>query len=127
MEILTRTYILYYWKICKMRDLLVCSLSGLIYVALILSTLFLDRNWTVVLFGLLGLLTLHDLLRRLRSNSFLPYLLRFTGLVLLYIEEDSRFVRAILLARSVRNVILARQLFPSIQLQNYLCYRYGRR
>jgi len=108
-----------------MRDLLVRSLSGLIYVALILSTLFLDRNWTVVLFGLLGLLTLHELLNLLRSKSFLPYLLLFTGFVLLYIEKDTIFVPAILIASCIFNVILAYQLFTSIQLKNNLLYRYG--
>ena len=108
-----------------MGDLLVRSLSGLIYVTLILSTLFLDRNWTVVLFGILGFLTLQELLTLLRSKSYLPHLLLFIGFVLLYIEKDSIFVPAILISTCIFNIILAYQLFASIQLKNNLLYRYG--
>ena len=125
METQIRTYILYYWKIYKMGELFVRSLSGLIYVALIVSTLFLDRNWTVILLGILSFLTLHELLNLLRSKNYLPYLLLIIGFVLLYIQKDTIFVPVLLIASCIFNAVLAYQLFASIPLKNNALYRYG--
>jgi len=108
-----------------MRDLLVRSLSGLFYVSLILSTLFIDRNWTIILFGILGFLTLRELLNLLKTKAYLSYLLLFFSFIFLYIEKDTIFVPVLLIASCIFNAVLAYQLFASIPLKNNSLYRYG--
>lgn len=125
MEILTRTYTSYYWKIYKMGDLLVRSLSGLLYVLLILSTLFIDRTWSLVIFGILGIITLREFLNLIQNKSYLPYLLLIISFMFLYIEKDTIFAPAMFIASCAFNVILAYHLFKSIQIKNSLLYQYS--
>lgn len=108
-----------------MRDLLVRSLSGLLYVSLILSTLFIGKSWILLLFALLGFLTLKEFLNLLQTRNYLPYLLLFLSFVFLYIEKDIIFVPVMLIASCVFNLILAYYLFASKQIKNNLLYRYG--
>lgn len=125
MEILTRTYTLYYWKTYKMGDLLVRSLSGILYVLLILSTLYIDRTWSLVLFGALGVITLREFLNLIQNKSYLPYLLLIISFVFLYNEKDTIFAPAMLIASCTFNIALAYHLFKSIQIKNSLFYQYG--
>lgn len=108
-----------------MRDLPVRALSGILYVSLILSTLFIDRNWTIVLFGILGILTLKEFLNLLQTKSFLSYVLLFISFVFLYIEKHTIFTPVMLLASCIFNLVLAYHLFASKQIKNNLFYTYG--
>lgn len=108
-----------------MRELLVRSLSGLLYVSLILSTLFLDRNWALLLFGGLGIITLREFLSLIKTKSYFPYILLFIGFVLLYIQEYTIFAPTILIASCIFNILLAYQLFKSKQPNYTITYQYG--
>lgn len=108
-----------------MKDLLVRSLSGLLYILLILSTLFLDGIWGLVLFGALGFITLQEFLNLIDNKSYLPYLLLFISFVLLYIQEYTIFVPIILIASCLFNSILAYTLFKSKQPKYTKPYQYG--
>lgn len=121
----TKTYTSYYWKTYKMRELLVRSLSGILYVSLILSTLFFGRNWALLLFGALGILTLNEFLNLLKNKSYLPYLLLFISFLLLYIQEYTIFAPIVLIASCIFNILLAYQLFKSKQPKYTIPYQYG--
>lgn len=101
------------------------SLSGLLYVLLILSTLFIDRTWSLVIFGILGIITLREFLNLIQNKSYLPYLLLIISFMFLYIEKDTIFAPAMFIASCAFNVILAYHLFKSIQIKNSLLYQYS--
>lgn len=115
-----------------MKDILVRSSSGLLYMCLILSTLFIDKTWALVIFAILGTLTLYELLNLIKLKSNLPYLLLFISFVFLYSEEYTIFapvifkaITLIVLASCVFNIVLAYQLFKSIKPKYNLLYQYG--
>src|SRR5690554_5306077 len=125
MEILTKTYTSYYWKTYRMGDLLVRSLSGILYVLLILSTLFIDRTWSLAIIGFLSIITLREFLNLIQNKSYLPYLLLIISFVFLYIEKDTIFAPVMLIASCIFNIVLAYHLFKSIQIKNSVLYQYG--
>lgn len=99
-----------------MRDLLVRSFSGLFYVLLILSTLFIDKIATLLIFGVLGVLSLREFLNLLGKVNqplhYLPlYFLLFFGLISLYNKESTIFAPLILIISCLFNVFIAYQLF----------------
>lgn len=108
-----------------MKDILARSLSGLLYVALILSTLFFGRNWALILFGALAILTLQEFLNLLKSKSYLPYALLFICFLLLYIQEYTIFAPIVLIASCIFSILLAYQLFKSKQPTYTVPYQYG--
>lgn len=108
-----------------MGDLLVRSLSGILYVLLILSTLFIDRTWSLAIIGFLSIITLREFLNLIQNKSYLPYLLLIISFVFLYIEKDAIFAPVMLIASCVFNIVLTYHLFKSIQVKNNLLYQYG--
>lgn len=108
-----------------MRNLLVRSLSGVLYVSLILSTLFFDRIWALLLFAILGTITLHEFLNLIKNKSYLPYLILFISLGLLYIQEYTIFASILLVVSCLFNTTLAYQLFKTKQPTYSIVYQYA--
>src|SRR5699024_4669881 len=99
-----------------MKDLLIRCLSGLLYISLIVSTLFIDKTLTLLIFGTLGALCLREFLNLLGNLSqplhyLTLYLLLFIGLISLYNQENSIFAPTLLIASCLFNLFIAYQLF----------------
>ena len=75
MEVAQKTYICYYWKISNMKENIVRLLSGLLYVSILVVSVFSSEFAFTTLFLLFGLICLRELQRLLRLSSILGYLL----------------------------------------------------
>ncbi len=58
-----------------MKELIVRGISGLLYISIILIALFASREWFLILFFVLGLITISEFLRLVRLKSILSYLI----------------------------------------------------
>lgn len=111
-----------------MKDLLVRSFSGLFYVLLILSTLFIGKVPSLIIFGALGVITLREFLNLIdkQGQSILYpalYFILFLGLISLYSRESTIFAPLILIISCIFNSFLAYQLFTSRELTYSLSYK----
>ncbi|MEZ4778377.1 MAG: phosphatidate cytidylyltransferase [Flavobacteriaceae bacterium] len=62
-----------------MKELIVRGISGALYITIIVFAMFASREWFLVLFFLLGILTLHEFQKLIHLKSYLSYLI-FAGL-----------------------------------------------
>lgn len=58
-----------------MKELLVRTISGILYIAIIITAMFASREWFMVLFLLLGMLTLNEFLQLVHLRSILAFIL----------------------------------------------------
>lgn len=56
-----------------MRELFVRSLSGLVYISIVIFTMFTSREWFVGLFFVLAFITLSEFLKLIHLSSYLAY------------------------------------------------------
>jgi len=56
-----------------MRELFVRSLSGLVYISIVIFTMFTSREWFIGLFFVLALITLSEFLKLIHLTSYLAY------------------------------------------------------
>lgn len=75
MGVARKTYICYFWKTYNMKELIVRTLSGVLYISIVIFTLFASHEWFIGLFFILALITLNEFLRIIKVKSFIPYLL----------------------------------------------------
>ncbi|MCB0458195.1 MAG: phosphatidate cytidylyltransferase [Flavobacteriaceae bacterium] len=62
-----------------MKELIVRGISGVLYITIIVFAMFASREWFLVLFFLLGVLTLHEFQKLVHLKSYFSYLI-FAGL-----------------------------------------------
>lgn len=58
-----------------MKELIVRGISGVLYITIIVFAMFASREWFLVLFFILGLLTLHEFQKLVHLNSYLSYVI----------------------------------------------------
>lgn len=63
-----------------MKELLVRGLSGAVYIAIVIASMFLSREWFMGLFIVLAIITLSEFLKLVRLKSYLSYALLFAGM-----------------------------------------------
>jgi len=83
MEVAQKTYICCYWKIYNMKELIVRSISGALYISIVIFSMFTSREWFMGLFFVLALITLNEFLKLVHLTSYLAYILLAAGLYFL--------------------------------------------
>ena len=112
MEVAQKTYICCFWKTYNMKEIILRAVSGVLYISIVILTLFTSHKWFIGLFLILGLITLYEFLRLFKLKNFLPYLFM---LILIYFfsykQIDIRIVYILLLCTLIVNIILLNDLF----------------
>lgn len=75
MEVAQKTYICCYWKTYKMKEILVRTISGALYISIIVFAMFTSREWFMGLFFVLAVITLSEYLKLVHLTSYLAYFL----------------------------------------------------
>ena len=105
MEVAQKTYICYYWKTYNMKEVIVRTLSGVLYISIVILSMFTSREWFMGLFFILGVITLHEFLKLVHLSgirSYVSYLLLAVALFFFSYKFDD-FI--IFLAFSVYQII----------------------
>lgn len=79
MEVAQKTYICCYWKTYNMKEILVRTLSGVLYISIIIFAMFTSREWFMGLFFVLAVITLSEYLKLVHLTSYLAYFLLALG------------------------------------------------
>jgi len=97
-----------------MKELLLRSVSGVLYISIVILTLFTSHKWFITLFLILGLIALFEFLRLIRFNSLVHYLFL---IILIYFfsyrEMEPVWVYLFLACTLIVNLILLIRLFIS--------------
>lgn len=83
MEVPQKTYIYYYWKIYNMKELLTRSLSGLLYVLILLASIFGSQYSFIGIFFIFGMLCVYEFHKLIHLKKRWLYL-TFTGFILAF-------------------------------------------
>jgi phosphatidate cytidylyltransferase len=75
MEVAQKTYICCYWKTYNMKEVIVRTISGVLYIAIVIFSMFTSREWFMGIFLLLAIITLSEFLKLVRLTSYLSYLI----------------------------------------------------
>ncbi len=111
MGVARKTYICYFWKTYNMKELIVRTLSGVLYISIVIFTLFASHEWFIGLFFILALITLNEFLRIIKVKSFIPYLLLAGTLFFFsYKEIDIVAIYILLIATIFVNLFLFREV-----------------
>ncbi len=77
MEVAQKTYICCFWKIYSMKENIIRGLSGIMYVSILVVSIFFSEFAFTTLFLLFGVICLRELQRLLHLKSYLGYFLLF--------------------------------------------------
>lgn len=66
-----------------MREVIVRSISGVLYILIVIFSMYTSREWFMALFFVLGILVLREFLRLVHLTSYLAYFLLAAGLFFL--------------------------------------------
>ena len=77
MEVAQKTYICCFWKIYSMKENIIRGLSGIMYVSILVVSIFFSEFAFTTLFLLFGVICLRELQRLLHLKSYLGYILLF--------------------------------------------------
>ena len=75
MEVAQKTYICCFWKICNMKESIIRGLSGVMYISILVFSIFASEFAFTTLFLLFGVICLRELQRLLHLKSLLGYFL----------------------------------------------------
>ena len=75
MEVAQKTYICCYWKTYNMKEVIVRTISGVLYISIVIYSMFTSREGFMLLFFVLGIATLREYLRLIHLSSYLAYIL----------------------------------------------------
>ena len=75
MEVAQKTYICCFWKIYSMKENIIRGLSGIMYVSILVVSIFFSEFAFTTLFLLFGVICLRELQRLLHLKSYLGYFL----------------------------------------------------
>ena len=111
MEVAQKTYICYFWKTCNMKENIIRGLSGIMYVSILIVSIFSSEIAFTTLFLLFGLICVRELQRLLRLKNVLGYIIL---LVLFYVFSYARLspygTIALLLITIFVNLFLVKDL-----------------
>ena len=69
-----------------MKELIVRGISGLLYISIIIFAMYASREWFVVLFFLLGLITINEFQKLIHLKSYISYVIY--GVLLYFLSYD---------------------------------------
>jgi len=75
MEVAQKTYICCYWKTYNMKETIVRTISGALYISIITIAMFTSREWFMGLFFVLALITMSEFLKLVHLTSYFAYFL----------------------------------------------------
>ncbi len=75
MEVAQKTYICCYWKTSKMKELLTRSLSGLIFISLLIFSVFYSETAILVVFVIFGLVCMSEFSKLINLRGFIQYII----------------------------------------------------
>ena len=111
MGVVQKTYICYFWKTYNMKELIVRTLSGVLYISIVIFTMFASHEWFIGLFFILALITLNEFLRIVKVKSLIPYLLLAGTLFFFsYKEIDMVAIYILLIATIFVNLFLFKEV-----------------
>lgn len=111
MEVAQKTYICCCWKIYNMKEILVRTISGVLYISIIIIALFTSREWFMGLFFVLALITMSEYLKLVRLTSYLAYFLLAAAFYFLsYKVFDPRGVYLLLISSTFVNLFLLKDI-----------------
>lgn len=115
MEVAQKTYICCYWKTYNMKEILVRTLSGVLYISIIIFAMFTSREWFMGLFFILAVITLSEFLKLVHLTSYLAYFLLAAGFYFLSynVFEDNAIYLLLILSTFVNLFLLKDVLWTS--------------
>ncbi len=75
MEVAQKTYICCFWKTYNMREIVVRTISGVLYISIVIFSMSTSHEWFMGLFFILGVITLSEFLKLVHLKSYLAYIL----------------------------------------------------
>src|SRR5690554_7684512 len=111
MEVAQKTYICSFWKTYKMKEVIVRTISGVLYISIILFAMFTSREWFMGLFFVLAIITLSEFLKLVYLSSYVAYfLLAAASYFLSYNIFSKSAVLLFLILCGFVNVLLLRDI-----------------
>ncbi len=111
MEVAQKTYICCYWKTYNMKEILVRTLSGVLYISIIIFAMFTSREWFMGLFFVLAVITLSEYLKLVHLTSYLAYFLLAAAFYFLsYNVFDENAVYLLLILSGFVNLFLLKDV-----------------
>ncbi len=75
MEVAQKTYICCYWKTSRMKEFLTRSLTGLIFVTLLISSVYYSQSAIFAVFTIFGLLCMYEFSKLIGLKGFIQYII----------------------------------------------------
>ncbi len=111
MEVAQKTYICCYWKTYNMKEILVRTLSGVLYISIIIFAMFTSREWFMGLFFVLAVITLSEYLKLVHLTSYLAYFILAAAFYFLsYDVFDGNAVYLLLILSGFVNLYLLKDV-----------------
>ncbi|MCB0451769.1 MAG: phosphatidate cytidylyltransferase [Aequorivita sp.] len=126
MEVAQKTYICCCWKTYNMKEILVRTISGVLYISIIIFAMFTSREWFMGLFFVLAVITLSEYLKLIHLTSYLAYFLLAAGFYFLsYDVFDDNAVYLFLILSGFVNLYLLKDVLwtskiPMFQKKKYI-------
>ncbi|MCB0454258.1 MAG: phosphatidate cytidylyltransferase [Aequorivita sp.] len=126
MEVAQKTYICCCWKTYNMKEILVRTISGVLYISIIIFAMFTSREWFMGLFFVLAVITLSEYLKLIHLTSYLAYFLLAAGFYFLsYDVFDNNAVYLFLILSGFVNLYLLKDVLwtskiPMFQKKKYI-------
>lgn len=117
MEVAQKTYICCYWKTYNMKEILIRTLSGVLYISIIIFAMFTSREWFMGLFFVLAIITLSEYLKLVHLTSYLAYFLLAAGFYFLsYRVFSENAVYLLLILSGFVNLFLLKDVLWTSQI-----------
>lgn len=126
MEVAQKTYICCYWKTYNMKETLVRTISGVLYISIIVFAMFTSREWFMGLFFILALITMSEFLKLVHLTSYLAYILLAAAFYFLsYQVFDNNAVYLFLILSGFVNLFLLKDVLwtskiPMFEKKKYI-------
>ena len=126
MEVAQKTYICCYWKTYNMKEVIVRTISGVLYIAIVIFSMFTSREWFMGIFFLLAIVTLSEFLKLVHLTSYVSYLILASFLFFLsYNILDLNAVYLLLILSCFVNLFLFKDLLcigkiPMFEKKKYI-------
>ena len=126
MEVAQKTYICCFWKTYKMKEILVRTISGVLYISIIVLAMLSSQEWFVGLFFILALITMSEFLKLVHLTSYLAYFLLAVAFYFLsYRIFDKNAVYLLLIINVFVNLFLLKDVLwtskiPMFEKKKYI-------
>lgn len=96
MEVVQKIYICSCWKIYNMKELLTRSLSGFLYILILLLSIFISRYTFIGIFLIFGVIAIYEFQKLIHLKNKRLYIIFIALLVSLNLYQDTLYLYAIL-------------------------------